>query len=491
MATEHYDMVIIGGGSGGLACSKEAAKLGKKVAVLDYVKPTPIGTKWGLGGTCVNVGCIPKKLMHYACILGEHLDDAAQYGWKVQDGSKVHDWEKMVSAVQDHIGSLNWGYRTRLRTDGVKYINEFGSFVDANTLELTDKKGAKRQITADTFVVAVGGRPKYTGLPNEKELCISSDDLFSLAAPPGKTLVVGASYVALECAGFLTGLGYDATVMVRSILLRGFDQQMANLIGDYMERHGTKFVRGAVPTKYEPGTSKKVKVTWTDGATGQEVSDEYDTVLLAVGRDPCTPDLNLPSAGVEVDRSGKIIGVNGEQTTAKNIYAIGDVLHNPKVGAVLELTPVAIKAGILLAKRLYGGSTHEMDYKTVPTTVFTPMEYGAVGLSEEEALAKLGDDGLEVYHTFYKPLEFTVAHRGDNDCYMKVLIDRATDKILGMHVLGVHAGEIIQGFGLVVKMGGTKAQLDDLVGIHPTSAEEFTTLEVTKRSGAAAEKQGC
>jgi thioredoxin reductase (NADPH) len=485
---EHYDMVVIGGGSGGLACSKEAAKFGKNVALLDFVKPTPIGTKWGLGGTCVNVGCIPKKLMHYTAILGEHIDDANKYGWAVDETNKKHNWEKMVEGVQDHIGSLNWGYRTSLRSNGVKYLNEFGSFVDANTIECTNKKGEKRKITADTVVVAVGGRPKYMGLPNEQELCITSDDLFSMSSPPGKTLVVGASYVALENAGFIAGLGYDTTVMVRSILLRGFDQQMANHIGGYMESHGVKFIRKATPTAFEKGETKKVKVKWTDPETNAEVSDEFDTVLIAVGRYAVTADLNLANAGIEVDKSHKIIGVEDEQTNVKNVYALGDCLHNPKVGAVLELTPVAIQAGVLLARRLYGGANLKMDYSMVPTTVFTPIEYGSVGMSEEEALEKYGQDGLEVFHAYFQPLEFTVAKRGENECYGKVLVEKATDKIVGMHICGIHAGEIIQGFGLALKLGATKAQLDNLVGIHPTSAEEFTTMSITKSSGIDAQK---
>jgi len=232
-------------------------------------------------------------------------------------------------------------------------------------------------------------------------------------------------------------------------------------------------------------------VTWTDAETKADVSDEFDTVLIAIGRYPVTADLNLANAGVELDKSLKIIGVEEEQTTASNIYALGDCLHNPKVGAVLELTPVAIQSGVLLARRLYTGATTKMDYGLVPTTVFTPIEYGAIGLSEEEAEEKFTKDGIEVFHSYFQPLEFTVAKRGENECYGKVLVEKATDKIVGMHICGIHAGEIIQGFALAVKLGATKAQLDNLVGIHPTSAEEFTTMAITKSSGDDAQKQGC
>ena len=236
-----YDLLVIGGGSGGLACSKQAAELGKRVAMLDFVKPSPAGSKWGLGGTCVNVGCIPKKLMHQAALLGEATHDAPSFGWTGVD-KPAHDWNTLVSNVQNHIKSLNFGYRVEMRNKNVKYINALGKFVGPHRVQTTDKKGKVAEITAARIVVAVGGRPKP--IPCEGgELAIDSDDMFSLSKAPGKTLVVGASYVALECAGFLTGLGFDTTVMVRSILLRGFDQDMAGRIGDYMEKRGTKFIR--------------------------------------------------------------------------------------------------------------------------------------------------------------------------------------------------------------------------------------------------------
>lgn len=238
---------------------------------------------------------------------------------------------------------------------GVKYENALGRFLDPHTLELTDKKKATRKVTARRIVIAVGGRPKPLEIPGG-EHAISSDDLFSLASPPGKTLIVGASYVALECGGFLTGLGYDVTVMVRSILLRGYDQQCAEKIGDAMTEAGTKFIRPAQPTSIVKGADGKLTVTWTDSDTGKASSDVFDTVFVATGRAPDTGKLNLEAAGVEVTKEGKIPTV-GEQTNVPHIYAIGDVLAGKP-----ELTPVAIAAGRLLARRLYGGSTEGMDY---------------------------------------------------------------------------------------------------------------------------------
>ena len=232
-------------------------------------------------------------------------------------------------------------------------------------------------MTAENIVIAVGGRPSYPEIPGAREFGITSDDIFSMTKPPGKTLVVGASYVALECAGFLTAYGFDTTVMVRSILLRGFDQDMANLIGEHMSLYHTKFIRGATPSSLtRESEDGPITVTWND-ADGEK-SDTFDTVLFAIGRYAVTAGLNLANAGVVAERNGKFKVNEFEQTNVPNIYAIGDVLHGR-----LELTPVAIKAGALLAARLCGTSTAVMDYEEVPTTVFTPLEYGTVGLTEE------------------------------------------------------------------------------------------------------------
>jgi len=482
-----YDILVIGGGSGGLAASKEAARLGKKVAVCDFVKPSPAGSTWGLGGTCVNVGCIPKKLMHQAALLGEATKDAKAFGWGVDKAD--HSWTKMVEEVQNHIGGLNWGYRVALREKNVTYLNEYVTFVDKNTVVTTNKKGKERTVTAAKFILATGGRPRYPAIPGV-ELAISSDDLFSLPHAPGKVLLVGASYIALECAGFTAGMGYDTTVMVRSIFLRGFDQQMANKIGEYMEEHGVNMVRECVPTsieRIEEGSPGKVRVhaKYNDGT---EYSDEFNTVIFAIGRDACTQGIGLDKVGVELNpKNGKVVHDAEERTSVDTIYAIGDVLDDKP-----ELTPVAIQAGKLLARRLCGVSEARTDYDMVCTTVFTPLEYGVCGLAEEEAVQQYGEEDIEVYHSNFWPLEWTVAHRPENACYAKlVCVKSQKEKVVGFHYLGPNAGEVTQGYGMALKMGATKADFDDLIGIHPTTAETFTTMEITKRSGVDASASGC
>ncbi|XP_071338194.1 thioredoxin reductase 2, tandem duplicate 2 isoform X2 [Trachinotus anak] len=469
-----YDLVVVGGGSGGLACSKEAAQLGQKVAVLDYVEPSVKGTKWGLGGTCVNVGCIPKKLMHQAALLGTAVKDAKKYGWQIS-GPVCHDWATMAEAIQNHVRSLNWGHRVQLQDKKVKYLNVKGNLVDEHTVKGLTKAGKETILTAKNIVIATGGRPKYpTNIPGAMEHGITSDDIFWLKKSPGKTLVVGASYVALECAGFLTGIGLDTTVMVRSIALRGFDQQIAGLVTDYMETYGTKFAWSCVPKRVDKLSSGALQVTWTDTQTGS--------------RAPETKALGLDKLGVQLnDETGKIVLGADESTSVPNIYAFGDIGEGRP-----ELTPTAIKAGKLLARRLAGQSTELMNYDNVPTTVFTPLEYGCVGLSEEEAEKRHGKDGIEVYHAFYKPLEFTVAERDASQCYIKVVCERAGDqKILGLHFTGPNAGEVTQGFAMGFQCGAAYSHLLQTVGIHPTCAEEVVKVNITKRSGLDATVTGC
>uniref|UniRef100_A0A182J4F6 thioredoxin-disulfide reductase (NADPH) n=1 Tax=Anopheles atroparvus TaxID=41427 RepID=A0A182J4F6_ANOAO len=483
-----YDLVVIGGGSGGLACAKQAVQLGAKVAVLDYVQPSPRGTKWGLGGTCVNVGCIPKKLMHQASLLGEAIHDAQPYGWQFADPASVrHDWAKLTESVQNHIKSVNWVTRVDLRDQKVEYVNGLGHFKDAHTVVAVLKNKTERKLSAKHVVIAVGGRPRYPDIPGAAEYGITSDDIFSLPHQPGKTLCVGAGYIGLECAGFLKGLGYDVTVMVRSILLRGFDQQMATMIGDSMVERGIRFHHRTRPLAVEKQADGRLLVRYeTAGEDGQTSTAEevYDTVLFAIGRQAETGTLQLANAGVVTAEGGKSdkldVSMPDHQTNVPHVRAVGDVLYRKP-----ELTPVAIHAGRIIARRLFGESDETMDYRDVATTVFTPLEYGCVGSSEEDAEAAHGKDGIEVYHAYYKPTEFFVPQRSVRYCYLKAVALRDGDqRVLGLHFLGPAAGEVIQGFAAALKCGLTMKVLRNTVGIHPTVAEEFTRLAITKSSGA-------
>ncbi|CAF1593542.1 unnamed protein product [Rotaria sp. Silwood1] len=501
-----YDLIVIGGGSGGLACSKEARSFDKKVCVLDFVKPTPIGTTWGLGGTCVNVGCIPKKLMHQASLLGEYFNDSIDYGWSQveQEKSRQHSWSKMIQSIQSYIRSLNFKYRTDLRSKGVVYENSYGQFISPHRLKLTDKKGQTKEITGKNIVIAVGGRPKYPDIEGDQKYGITSDDLFSLGYDPGKTIVVGASYVALECAGFLHGIGREVHIFVRSILLRGFDQQMANRIGDFMSSIGIHFHHQTIPTRLEcleEGKPGKLRLHYRQTLESGEIYRYYEdcnTVLFAIGREACTQDLNLNQIGININKiNGFKIKTKHEQSiNCPWLYAIGDCIDEQTMprGQPLELTPVAIQAGQLLARRLFSNSSITMDYHNVPTTVFTPIEYGAIGYIEEDAISHFGQENIEVYHSEFVPLEWSICHHREKVktmSYCKLIVDKNTNRVVGFHVLSPNAGEITQGYAVAMRLGATKNDFDMTVGIHPTCSENLTTVSVTKSSGDAASKEGC
>lgn len=489
----NFDLAVIGGGSGGLACAKEAAKFGAKVCVFDFVQPTPQSTSWGIGGTCLNVGCIPKKLMHTASIYGGLIEESKQYGWDVT--KNTHCWNTMVSNVQNHIKAQNWNIRKDLREKNVTYYNEYAKFQDTHTVKSVNKRGTERTVTADKFVLAMGGRPNYPDIPGADKYAITSDDVFSLKYHPGKTLCIGASYISLECAGFLSGLGIDTTVMVRSILLRGFDRECAEKIGGFMEACGTNFIRPAVPTRIEcvreQTATEAPELTVFYNQDGEEKSDTFNTVLFAIGRKPLSEKINPESIGLKYNSNGKVPVDSAEQTNIDNVYAIGDIIDAP------ELTPLAIQAGRALAARLFGGGTTLTDYVNVPTTVFTPIEYGSVGLGEEDAIAKYGEENIEIYHTKHVATE-QVMSDAESDFvpsdynFAKLICNKAeNNKVVGLHYLGPNAGEVTGGFALGVIMGATKSDFDRLVGIHPTSSEVFTTMKITKSSGASIDVEDC
>jgi thioredoxin/glutathione reductase (selenoprotein) len=490
-----YDMIVIGGGSGGMSCAKQAASLGAKVVLFDFVKPSTQGTKWGLGGTCVNVGCVPKKLMHYAGLLGEGFHDAKELGWSVNAHPK-HDWNKLVETVSNHVHSLNFTYRNALRSNQVTYINALAEFVDPHTIVYKEKDGRMKNLTAETIVIAVGGRPFIpTEIDGALQHAITSDDIFTLERPPGKTLCVGGSYISLECAGFLLGLGYEVTISVRTtVLLRGFDRQCAEKIGTTLQENGAVFNYNSVVTSIDKTPQGRYQVVFYNTKDNAERMELFDTVLFATGRSPDLSKINLSSTGVHVNTNlnnimehGKVSVDQFNRTNVSNIYAIGDICENTP-----ELTPVAIKAGELLAKRLYSLNPKDkrkfIDYKMVPTTVFTPMEYGSIGFSEEEAIAKFGEENIEVYLSEFTTLELSSVHRlkkkrnlvsenisetivneeeeqeqpttggqqqeedepeeddsvGPNCLAKLICLKNDNEKVIGFHYVGPNAGEITQ-----------------------------------------------
>uniref|UniRef100_A0A8C7SIU6 Thioredoxin reductase 2 n=1 Tax=Oncorhynchus mykiss TaxID=8022 RepID=A0A8C7SIU6_ONCMY len=410
------------------------------IAVLDYVEPSVKGTKWGIGGTCVTVGCIPKKLMHQASLLGTAVKDAQKYGWQIPRPIS-HDCSPVVFA---------WCHHVVFFDRNVKYLNIKGSLVDEHTVKGLTRTGKEMTLTAKGIVIAAGGRQTI-------QHGITSGVIFWLKESPAKTPVVGAGYVAMECAGFLTGIGLDTTFMMCSIPLRGFDQQMAGLVTDYMEAYSTKFSRRSVPKRLDKLSS---------GA----LQDTFDSVLWAVGRAPETKSLNLEKVGVKLSKeSGKIIVAADESISVPNIFAFVVIGEGcPK------LTPTAVKAGKLLQTR---------------PMMFTPLEYGCVGLSEEEAESRHPSiqDSIEVYHAFYKLLEFTVAER----CQHVVCERDGGQRILGLHFTSSNAGEVTQGFAMGFQCGATLTHLTETVVIHPTCAEELTKVNVSKRSGLDATVTGC
>ena len=480
----NYDFFIIGGGPGGNAAAKEAAKYGIKVGLADFVQPSPFGTSWGLGGTCVNVGCIPKKMMHYAGNLYDQMKYLPLIGYP-NEIKKDFNWNTLKENVQSHISSLNFGYRGQLRKSKVTYYNKFAKFIDNHTIELTDKKGKTEKITSDKILIAVGLRPVYLEAPGAKEFCITSDDIFKLEKPPGKTLIIGASYIAVECASFLKSFGYDITLMVRSIILRGFDRDMAERLQKVLEKDGIKFLMKCTPSSFTKN-GEKILCEYKNNENGEIQSEEFDTVLLATGRKADCSKINIENTGVQLAKSGKIIVDKFDRTNIENIFAIGDISEGRP-----ELAPPAIKAGKLLAQRLFGGASDIVNYENIATTIYAKLEYGTCGLSEEAAIEKYGKDNIKVYHTDFVPVEWTFDIENEESCYIKVIINlKDNNRVIGWHILSSHAGEITQGISVAMNCGLTKEKLDQTIGIHPTIAEEMTTMDIEKGKGDG-KKTGC
>ncbi|MEA5516888.1 glutathione-disulfide reductase [Nodularia sp. UHCC 0506] len=446
-----FDLFVIGAGSGGIATARRAAEYGAKVGVAEFDR---------LGGTCVNRGCVPKKLMVYASHFPELLEDSQGYGWSAVKSTL--NWEKMITAVNNEVTRLNGIYQGMLDKSKVEVLEGYGTFIDAHTVQVGD-----RQVTADKILIAVGGYPVKPEIPGI-EYAITSDDIFHLKEQPQRLVILGGGYIGSEFACILNGLGSEVTQVIRNDkILRGFDEDLQTEIQQAMGNHGIKILNNSEIIGIEK-TDSGLKVTVSRNGDSEETVIVDAVSLAATGRKPNTQKLGLENTKVQLDQNGAVIVDKYSQTSEENIYALGDCTDN------INLTPVAINEGRAFADTVFGNKSRTMSYENVPTAIFTTPEAATVGLTEAEARAKYGD-AVKVYRSRFRPMYYTLAGK-DEKTMMKLVVDQNTDKVVGAHMVGTSAAEIIQGVAIAVKMGATKANFDATVGIHPSSAEEFVTM---------------
>ncbi|WP_026731441.1 glutathione-disulfide reductase [Fischerella sp. PCC 9605] len=457
--TYDYDLFVIGAGSGGLAASKRAASYGAKVAIAEHDL---------VGGTCVIRGCIPKKLMVYGSHFPALFHDAAGYGWKV--GEAELDWQYFITAIDKEVRRLSQLHISFLEKAGVQLIRSRATLLDPHTVEVDGSK-----VTADKILIAVGGRPIKPDLPG-MEYGITSNEMFHLKEKPKHIAIIGAGYIGTEFACIMRGLGCEVTQIVRKdLILKGFDEDIRTNIQEGMTQHGIKIIQNTVVTAVEK-VPEGLQINLSGEHTEPVIADVF---LVATGRAPNVDELGLENAGVELVDSSiegpgystmNAIAVNEySQTSQANIFAVGDVTDR------MNLTPVAIGEGRAFADSEFGDNRRVFSHENVATAVFSTPEAATVGLTEAQARQKLGDDGVKIYRTRFRPL-FHSLTGAEERTMMKLVVDANTDKVLGAHMVGENAGEIIQGVAIAVKMGATKKDFDATVGIHPTAAEEFVTM---------------
>ncbi len=442
-----YDLFVIGAGSGGLASSKRAASYGAKVAIAENDL---------VGGTCVIRGCVPKKLMVYGSRFSHLYKDAVGYGWSEVEPS--FDWHKLRDAVNTEVLRLNKLHISFLEKAGVELIDGYAKFIDPHTVEVGDRK-----ITADKILIAVGGKPEKINIPGI-EHSVTSREMFHLTEKPKRMAVWGGGYIGVEFAGILHGLGTEVTQIIRrDLILRGFDDDIRSNIQEGMAKHGINFRTNTNIEKIE-----KVPEGLKVHLTGENAEPLIvDTFLCATGRKPNLAGLNLENAGVETLR-GAIAVSNNCRTTQANIYAVGDCIDKA------NLTPVAIAQGRAFADTEFGNIPRAISLENIPTAIFSEPEGGTVGLTETEAREKFGES-IKCYRAKFRPMfhSFTGA---EDKVMVKLVVEGNTDQVLGVHMVGKDAGEIIQGMAIAVNMGATKADFDRTIGIHPSTSEEFVTL---------------
>ncbi|MGZ3510874.1 MAG: glutathione-disulfide reductase [Candidatus Binataceae bacterium] len=440
-----YDLFTIGGGSGGVRASRMAAQFGARVALAE---------ERYLGGTCVNVGCIPKKLFVYASEFSEDFKDSAGFGWTV--GARNFNWQTLIANKDREIARLNGVYEKVLVDNGVRILRARATIADAHTVVV----GSER-LTARYILVATGGWPSTPSIPGGA-LAITSNEAFFLPQFPSRVILVGGGYIGVEFAGIFHGLGAKVTLVHRGeLFLRGFDDDLRRMLATEMGKREIELRFNSQVERIEK-LPRGIRATLIDGA-----GLEADLIMFATGRTPNTHDLGLERAGVKLDYEGAVVVDSYSCSSVTNIYAVGDCTDR------MQLTPVAIAEGQAVAETLFHGNPQTPDYENVPTAVFCQPHIGTVGLTEAEARARYR--AVDVYKSRFRPLKHTLGGREENS-FMKLVVDRETDRVLGCHMLGDDAGEIIQGLAIALKCRATKAQFDATIGIHPTAAEEFVTM---------------
>ena len=442
----YFDLFVIGGGSGGVRAARIASSCGLKVGLAEGME---------LGGTCVNRGCIPKKLYSYAAHFLDDVEIMKSFGWKTE--KKSFNWSKLVLAKKNELQRLNEIYKNLLINSGVKVFNSWGSFSDNNKILLNNKK----VINSKYILIAVGGKPKLLECEGA-EYCIDSDTAFDLKVLPKKILIIGAGYIALEFASIFNGLGVNTTVCLRSnVVLRGFDIEISEFLRKSMEEKGVKFIFNEIPKKI---FRKKNKFL----VEFKNQKREFGQVMCAIGRTPSIDNLNIKNTKVKISKRGNIIVNDYYETHHKNIFAIGDVINR------IQLTPVAIAEAMNLVNNLKKRNKKKLNYKNIPTAVFSNPNLAAVGLSENEA--KLKFKKIKVFKSTFRPLKLSLGDFKEK-VFIKMIVDSKTDKVVGLHYIGEDAAEIIQGFSVAVLKGLKKSDFDNTIGIHPSSAEEIVTLK--------------
>lgn len=444
---QDFDLIVIGAGSGGVRLARMSAAKGARVAVVE--------SRY-LGGTCVNVGCVPKKLFVYGSHAGEDIEDAAGYGWSLPQDQVRFDWARLVANKNAEIERLNGIYGRMLENAGVTVIEGTATLTDANTVVVGDQR-----YTAGHITIATGSWPAIPDVPG-KECMLTSNEMFYLPQLPRQAVIWGGGYIAVEFAGILAGLGVETTLLYRGdLFLRGFDGDIRQFMAQEMRKKGVD-LRFGVNIDSVENVDTSYHVQLSDG--GRLVTG---LVMAATGRRALVDGLGLEELGVGMTESGHVAVDEHFQTAVSSITALGDVIGTP------QLTPVALGQGMVLSRRLFGDGQGDMDYSSIPTAVFCQPNIGTVGLTEEEA--RDAGHRLRIYKSEFKPMKHTLSGR-DERALMKLVVDDETDRVLGAHMVGPDAGEITQGLAVAIKAGATKAQFDSTVGIHPTSAEEFVTM---------------